>query len=118
MSHARAVKSHQQDRKAPRVSHERKPLSSPHPYHPLPPPFSPACTAQNKVPFVTQVAWAQVTRQMPYLSGLFYSRSGVVSESQLDLRGPLRAWDPGARKEVDEFPETAVANHHKLGDLK
>jgi len=118
VSHARAVKSHRQDRKAPRVSHERKPLSSPHPYHPLPPPFSPACTAQNKVPFVTQVAWAQVTRQTPYLSGLFYSRSGVVSGSQLDLGGPLRAWDPGARKEVDEFPETAVANHHKLGDLK
>ena len=73
---------------------------------------------QNKVPFVTQVAWAQVTRQTSYLNGLFYSSSGVVSGSQIDLGGPLRAWDPPARKAVYEFPETAVANHHKLGGLK
>lgn len=75
-------------------------------------------TTQNKVPFVTQVTWVQVTRQLSYLNGLLYSSSGVVSGSQLDLGGPLRAWDLPARKAVCEFPVTAVANHHKLGGLK
>lgn len=92
-------------------------LLAPHPHLC---PFLPSTpTTQNKVPFVIQVAWAQVTRQPSYLNALFYSSSGVVSGSQLDLGGPLRTWNLPARKAVYEFLVSAVANHHKLlGGLK
>ena len=109
-------------RKAPKVTHERKPLCSPHLYWPLLHPhiarFSPACASQNKHFLCYSGGSAQVTRHKSYLNVLFCSSSGVVSGSQNDLGGPLRAENPSARKAVYEFPVTAVANRHKLGSLK